>query len=76
MLCMKPMVLDWVLLSEVDSAVFVQMQPPLVIQNLHPCDSRFSHMKLHCVYSGQKKEKPNFSKRRGNIATRLLGILN
>lgn len=41
--------LDWALLSEVDSAVFVWLQPQLVIQNLlflvNP-----THAKLHwCI---------------------------
>lgn len=33
------MVLDWALLSEVGGAIFVRMQPQLVIQNLLSCDS-------------------------------------
>lgn len=65
------MVLDWALLSEVDSAVFVQMQPLLVIQNLHPCDSHTCETALLIPWA---EKKPNFSKR--NISTRLLGILS
>lgn len=48
------MVLDWALLSEVDSAVFVQMQPLLVIQNLHPCDSHTCETALSIPWAEKK----------------------
>lgn len=54
---MKPMVLDWALLAEVDSAVFVQMQPPLVIQNLHPSDSHTCETALCVPRAGEKENK-------------------
>lgn len=52
---MKPLVLDWALLSEVDSAVFVWLQPQLVIQNLLFLVIP-THAKLHwCIpWSGKK----------------------
>lgn len=49
------MVLDWALLSEVDSTVFVQMQPRLVIQNLLSCDSHTCKTALCIPWSEKKK---------------------
>lgn len=66
------MVLDWALLSEVDSAVFVRMQPQWVIQNLLSCDSHTCKTALVYILG---RKKPHFSRITENTSTRLLGIL-
>lgn len=71
---MKPLVLHWALLSEVDSAVFVWLQPQLVIQNLLffviP-----THAKLHWCIPWSEKKVPHFSKITLLMYFLLLGIL-
>lgn len=69
---MKPVVLDWALLSEVDSAVFVPMQPQLVMQNLLSCDS---HTCITVLVSTLDRKESSFSKIIENTSTGLLGIL-
>jgi len=65
----KPVVLDWALLSEVDSAVFVRMQPQLVIQNLLSCDAHTCRTAL--VYTLGRK-KPHFSKITENYINKVV----
>lgn len=68
----KPMVLDWALLSEVSSAVFVQMQPQLVIHNLLSCDS---HTCKNALVSTLERKENNFSMITENVSIGLLGVL-
>lgn len=66
------MVLDWALLSEVGGAVFVRMQPQLVIQNLLSCDS---HICKNALVSTLERKENNFSTITENVSTGLLGVL-